>query len=108
MRLHNQTATIAHGIDLHVAATHALFTTSDSGERFYPLYVVIEATAATGVSLPAAVSIGTNSPLFDNILPITTLTGLLGLNTKLLVMLTVTGLATIPSNTAVTLKVTTA
>ena|SRR5438105_12245987 len=108
MHVNDLLATITHGVNLAALGTTTLLTTPDGSERFFPLFVAIEATASSGILTVCACSVGSNSPTFDNILPITTLTGVIGVNTRLLLPLTGTGLSTVAPSTAVVLKVTTA
>src|SRR6266404_1796312 len=44
-----------------------IFTT-DANARFYPVLIVIEMVVATGIGTSAVITVGTNSPTYDNIL----------------------------------------
>lgn len=67
-------ASPALNVDLTNEATTTLFTQSQNTD-FVPLFIVIRVKAASGVSVAAQISVGTNNDA-DNILPVTELTGL--------------------------------
>lgn len=46
-----------------------------AGRRFYPTAVAVEVQSLSGFGAPPTVSMGTNSPNFDNIQPATALAG---------------------------------
>lgn len=99
----------ASGIDAKTAAASAVFTTENGTRRFYPQWVLVEASAQSGsITSVMLLSVGTNSTAFDNIMAITTMTGVSAINTKLMTMLTATGLTSVAPNTAIDVKVTTA
>jgi len=54
------------GINAKSTGATTIFTTE--GERFHPLFVVAEITAASALTVGATVSVGTNSASFNNIM----------------------------------------
>lgn len=67
------------GLDGKTAASTKIDTTS-IGLRFVPMAIHIEPTTVTGLVSVSSLSIGTNSASYDNIVPITALTGLTSAN----------------------------
>src|SRR3990172_4451377 len=70
------TKTVAN-IDAKVVGDTTVFTTAPSFGRFYPVLVRIVLSAVSGLVTAPTVSVGTNSPNFNNIMgatPMTTLT----------------------------------
>lgn len=94
------------GIDAKTLATTLIGTTANNGKRFYPFHVVIDCTAANTVSVVGALSVGSNSASFNDIIAISTLTGLSGANLFLHVPLTLIATSVAP-NTGISVKVTT-
>lgn len=72
MNLYSVTLT---GLDLTQTGATKIGTT-DANNRFVPLFAHIELTAVTGFTSVPSVSVGTNSPNYDNGIPITTLTNM--------------------------------
>jgi hypothetical protein len=93
------------GIDGKTTGVTTLFTTPNDGTRFYPHAIIVEATAATGVIAVASISVGSNGASYNNILPITALTGVSAANVVLVLPVT-TGVS-IPANTDIKVSVTT-
>jgi len=54
------------GINAKSTGATTIFTTE--GERFHPLFIVTEITAATSLTIGATASVGTNSSSFNNIM----------------------------------------
>jgi hypothetical protein len=54
------------GVNAKSTGATTIFTTE--GERFHPLFVVAEITAASALTIGATVSVGTNSTSFNNIM----------------------------------------
>lgn len=94
-------------IDAKATGATTIFTTDNGTERFYPLFAIIESTAASGVLSVALVSIGTNSTSFNDILPITTLTGISAANKMISLPLSVAAATSVAPNTAIKINVTT-
>lgn len=93
------------GIDGTAAATTAIVTTS-AGQRFIPMYVSIQLQSTTGFVIAASLSVGTNAGI-DNILPITTLTGIISDNIMLNFPL-VAAFTSVGPSTVISVKITTA
>ena len=84
-----------------------LMTTENGNQNFYVTGIDIESSAATAITIAGSASIGTNSPNYNNIVPITALTNLISSGIK--TMLTPTqGAIVVPPNTGIYLKLTTA
>src|SRR5947207_1682978 len=94
------------GIDAKTLGATAIGTTENGTRRFYPLYLIVNCSAANTVAVVAALSIGTNSTAFDNLLAITALTGLTTANMSIQVPI-VLATGTIAANTSVSVKLTT-
>lgn len=58
-------------------------TTNNGTQLFHPLIAVCKASGASTVTIPAALSVGTNGASYNNVLPITTLTGITAANQML-------------------------
>lgn len=84
-----------------------IFTTENGARAFHPLIIVIECTAASAITVPLSLSIGTNSATFNNIVAITAATGLTATATQFPIHLAVST-AVVPANTGVSLNITTA
>lgn len=95
------------GIDGTVLASTSLFTTEATLGRFYPLEIIFETTATDTVVSVALTSIGTNATSYNNVLAITTLTGVNANNIAIQVPI-VLATTSIAASTAVFAKVTTA
>ena len=94
-----------NNIDGTTLATSTLGTT-EGASRFTPLYISIQLQSTSGFVVAAALSIGTNAGV-DNILPITTLTGISSANLMINLPL-VAIISTVAASTAISLKITTA
>lgn len=92
-------------IDAKTAASTLVYTT-DSDRRLYLRAVRATITNASGGLTVASISIGTNSPLYDNILPIAPLTGLLTTN-KMLNLTLLAAIDSVAPSTGIYVKVTT-
>ncbi len=93
------------GIDGKTTGSTEIDTTSAS-LRFVPMFIQIEPTTATAVVVPSSISIGTNSPNYNDILAITALTGLTSSN--IMLQLTPAALSSsLAASTGVFVKVTT-
>lgn len=76
-------------LDLTQAGTTIIFTPSFSGGVFfYSTDVIVQCTAINGLNNVASISIGTNDPLYNNIVAITPLTGLNSINTFIRIPIT--------------------
>lgn len=76
-------------LDLTQTGTTIIFTPSFSGGVFFYITdVFIECTSANGLNNAASISIGTNNPLYNNIIAITPLTGLTASNTFIRIPIT--------------------
>jgi hypothetical protein len=96
-------------ISLLSSASTQIGTTENGTEMFYPLLAVCEIMSSnvTVLTVPAIVSVGTNSPNYNNIVPATTLTSLYTLNS--IMYPTLATIATsVPANTGIFVKVTAA
>src|SRR5574337_1220788 len=92
-------------LNLKNTGATTLYTPPNGGGAFFVVRdVFIFCRAAVSITVPASISIGTNSSNFDNILPITPLTGLLsaGLIIRLTPTLSVTASKNIPIKINVT------
>lgn len=94
------------GIDAKTTGTTTLFTT-DAGRVFVPTSVVVYCSAATAITVPASISIGTNGAAYDNMVAPSTLSALTAAGLFTVPVLTVGGTAATAS-TAVVLNITTA
>jgi hypothetical protein len=88
------------GIDLKTVASTLLFTTENAGKKFIPTRANFIVTAASGLTLPATVSIGTNASSYNNILVATALTGLVAAEKVLPTPLT-TAIDRVAANTGI-------
>jgi hypothetical protein len=96
-----------YGINTASTGPTLIFTTENSSQKFYVSSVSLECVSATGVTLVAAGSLGTNASTYNNILAIFSLTGLTAANTHLPMPLTIVS-SVIPPNTGVYFNLTTA
>lgn len=65
------------GIDAKATGPSGIADTIDfAGRSFFVTGVLVKCDSATAITVPASVSVGTNAATYDNILPITALTGL--------------------------------
>lgn len=56
------------GIDLKATGATTIFTTDSGGDRFHPLFTLIEVTAQSGLAIGSTYSIGTNASSYNDIL----------------------------------------
>jgi hypothetical protein len=63
----------ASGIDGTTTGTTDLFVNPSSASAFLPLRIIFEQMAAFNVLTPADISLGTDSPNFENVLALTTM-----------------------------------
>lgn len=94
------------GIDAKTTGATLIGTTRNTGERFYPVFIVVRTATADTVLAVASGSVGTNSTDYNNVVPITALTNLTTANLYLRWDIT-TATASIAANTGVYFKVTT-
>lgn len=59
-------------IDAKTSSSETITETGEA-EEFFPVVAAIEITEASGVVVPGTISIGYNSPNYDNIVPLATL-----------------------------------
>lgn len=59
---------VVTGIDLKTTGATTIFTTDSGGDRFHPLFTIIEVTAQSGLAVGSTYSIGTNASSYNNIL----------------------------------------
>lgn len=71
---------VLKAIDFKTTGATTIFTTENGTERFHPLYVCAELTAATSVSVVPTISVGTNASSYNNILTATALTNFTAAN----------------------------
>lgn len=95
------------GIDGKVLASTLLGTTENLGKNFRAHRLIVEITAANTIAIVPAISVGTNSTDYNNILAITTLTGLSAVNKIISVDLGLVAMDSVAPNTGIYLKVTT-
>jgi hypothetical protein len=109
-QLANQTVNVnrfkSGTVDLKTPASTSIVTTNANGTNFFPNMVRVYCNAATGFVSAASISVGTNSTSFDNILPITALTGLNASGKYIDIPISAATTA-VPPNTAISVKVTT-
>jgi hypothetical protein len=55
------------GINAKTTGTTVLDTTEDGSQRFVPLWVFIECTAATSITVGADLNVGTNAPNYTSL-----------------------------------------
>lgn len=92
-------------INAKTVASTSIFTTENGTRTFYCIGASIECTAATLVTTPMTASIGTNSTTFNNILPVTLMTGLNAVNLHLPLFLSASQ-ATVAPNTGIFINIT--
>jgi hypothetical protein len=80
-----------------------LFDTT-GGQYFYPLTLSISVTDIAGLVTPAVISMGTNSPNYNNIVAATTLTGLNAVN-KILTVNVASLITSVPPETEIYVRV---
>lgn len=98
---------IVGNIDTTSTGPTLLGTIPPTDLNYYPLYVRIFVMSASGVITPAIASVGTNASSYNNILALTTLTGLLGVGDCFNVILPGV-LNAVPSGTSIYLNIGTA
>lgn len=64
----NLVAYVVTGVDIKSATSTTIFTT-DEGGRFHPLFVVVELTSASSLTIGGTASVGTNASSYNNIMP---------------------------------------
>lgn len=64
------------GLNATATGSTLIGTTLGGSQSFHPLFVVFKMTNANTITLVPIVSVGTNSALYNNVLALTTLTGL--------------------------------
>lgn len=90
-----------------VAATK-IDTTRSSTRRFIPRYAIVYCRSASAITVPATISIGTNSATYDNILPATALTGVTAAQNYLHIPLGAAAISGIAASTDIYVNVSTA
>lgn len=97
------------GVDGVALAATKIGTTdaTATATKFYPLFAIVRVTAANTLAVTGALSIGTNSASYNNILPITTTTGLLAVGQVSIIPLSVTAATVVDASTDIFVKVTT-
>jgi hypothetical protein len=94
------------GVSATAIAATQIGTTENGTQSFHPLYVVFVMNAASSLTIAGAASVGTNSSTYNNVIAITTLTGLTTIGQMLPVPI-VTAIGKIAANTAIFVNVTT-
>lgn len=94
------------GLDAKTVAATQIGTTENGGQSFYPMFGVVAMSAANTITLAGAISIGTNATSYNNIVPITTTTGLTTAGTMLNINMA-TAISKIAVNTGIFVNVTT-
>lgn len=97
----------ASNVNLASTGSSSIFTPPFSGVTFMASAIIVRCTEATDISQAASISIGTNSSNYDNILPITSLTGLTSSGNFIRIPIDGIGFA-VPKDTQIFVKVTTA
>ena len=98
---------VLKGVNVKNTGSTLIGTTENGSSRFYPLFAIIEIATASIITVVGAASIGTNSSSYNNILAITTLTGLTAVNNILNLNLAGVVSTSVAPNTDIYLKVTT-
>lgn len=80
--------------------------TVDGSNRFYPTSVLFEVMAATLITVPPTVSVGSNSPSFNDIVAATSLTGLTALNKTVVMNLTAAAFTSVAAGGTLGINVT--
>lgn len=93
-------------IDAKSIAATLIFTTKDSAERFYPLFVLIKVSSASSISLVPVASLGTNASSYNNIVTAITFTGLTSLNSMIKNDLGTSMISSVPPNTDIYMNIT--
>lgn len=96
------------GVNAKATGAATIGTTANNGLNFHPIFAFVESTAATSITIVAALSIGTNSTSFNNVLAITAVTGVSSANTFLQANLATAVNSVIAPNTVVKVNITTA
>ncbi len=95
------------GLDAKATGATLIGTTPNDGTRFYPVSVVFSVSSANTIAVAPALSIGQNSASYNDILAITTLTGVTAANNIIQTPLAATLISSIAANTGIYVKVTT-
>lgn len=90
------------GIDGKTTTSTLIFTPTST---FTPSQVFFELTSVSGFVSVSSISIGTNSASYDNILPISVLAGMSGLNNVLLLSIS-SVISSVSANTGIYINVT--
>lgn len=98
----NQRMMVLTGIDGKVAASLKMGTTAASSGRFFPLHIIVNVSAVSGVFVVGSFSMGTNSTAYDNIQTTTLLSGLTVLDNA--TRLAVSSGLTVPASTDIYFK----
>lgn len=94
------------GINAKTTGSTAAGTTMDGSLRFFPAFVLVECTAASSVTGVCSISVGSNSGSWNNIIPITSQTGVNAAN--IFLVTNVAGaISSIPPNTPIDVDITT-
>lgn len=84
----------------------AIQTSENGTQRFMPLQVIIECTAASAIVGAATISVGTNASSYNNLLAATALTGVTAANNMLGFNLPLVATSSVAANTAINVNVT--
>ena len=95
------------GVDAAATGATSVGTTENNGMTFFPRFARIRCNAATSITLPASISIGTNATSYNDILGITALTGVLSAGQYLLLPIASTVGTSVAPNTQIFVNVTT-
>jgi len=95
------------GVNGKTQAATLIGTTENQGRRFYPLFIMVEVTAANTIAVAATASVGTNASSYNNVLTASALTGLTSANASLAFVPTLTAIASVSPGTGIFLNVTT-
>lgn len=90
----------ATGINAASTGSTLIGTTQNGTQAFHPLFVVFKMTAANTITIVPIVSVGTNASTYNNVIALTTLTGLTSVGAMLPTNIT-TVIGAIPANTAI-------
>jgi len=94
------------GIDAKATGATTIGTTRDSGERFVPLYVVVELTAAAALTIVPTISVGTNGASYNNLLVATALTGISATNNVVILAIPPSVITSVPPGTPIKVNIT--
>ena len=92
-----------YNVDGTAAAATLIFT---PGSTFTPTNVVVTLTSVSGFVSVSSLSVGTNATSYNNILPISALTGLIGANISLNIPI-VSAISSVSGGTGVFVNITT-